>query len=133
MGIPPIGSEDTTGQGIDALEWIPQTVARTIIDSLDSVILDESDGPVILRQVARILILEASQSDDPIGLYKYGISKIQTIQTSDGPRLVFTREYILRIFEQQLKRYEEQVNRTTYSRFEDTMNSASEEIGNINL
>lgn len=72
-------------------------------------------------------------SDDPIGLYEYGIAKIEQIQVSEGTRLAFTREYILRIFEQQRKRYENEIYRTAYTGFEDTMNSASSEIGELDI
>ena len=132
MGTSPGASQENTLEGSSSSEATSeQTVARTIIDSLDSVILDEYEWPMILRHMARLFIQEVSWSDDPVGLYEYGIWKIQLIQAPDDSRLASTREYILRIFEQQKKRYEEQVYRTNYTRFEDTMNSASEEIENI--
>lgn len=130
MGSSPVVSEESDSSESNTQQ---QAVASTIIDSLDSVILDEYEWPMILRQIARLFIQEASWSDDPVALYDYGIGKIELIQAPNDSRLAATREYILRIFEQQKRRYEEQVYRTNYSRFEDTMNSASEEIENIDV
>lgn len=131
-GATPVIPEENTWNENDPQAWNNQ-VATTIIDSLDSVILDEFEGPVILRQIARLFIQEASWSDDPISLYEYGIAKIELIQAPDDSRIAYTREYILRIFEQKKKRYEDEVYRMTYSRFEDTMNSASEDIESLDF
>ena len=131
-GATPGTPEENAWNNNDPQSWNNQ-IAATIIDSLDSVILDEFEGPVILRQIARLFILEASWSENPVSLYEYGIEKISLIQAPDDSRIAYTREHILRIFEQKKKRYEDEVYRMTYSRFEDTMNSASEDIESLDF
>lgn len=81
------------------------------MDSLDSVILDESEGPIILRQIMRLFLREVELSDDPLSTYDYGIAKIESIQVESDSRLSFTQEYVLRILEQQRRRYEDEIYR----------------------
>jgi hypothetical protein len=87
------------------------SVAGTIIDSLDSSLLDDTDGPLILRQIAQLFIVEARESEDPVALYEYGITKIGALDIDPDSRLALTQTYIIRIFEQQKKRYEDNVYR----------------------
>ena len=131
MGGNPI-NETPSPIGMDPA-WSNNQAALDIIDSLDMLILDDTGWPVILRQIARLFAQEVNRSDDPIGLYEYATAKIEQIQVSEGTRLAFTREYILRIFEQQRKKYEDEVYRMAYTGFDDTMNSASEEIGELDF
>jgi hypothetical protein len=46
---------------------------------------------------------------------------------ADYSRLAFTRDYIIRIFEQQKRRYEEMIYRSVSNTYDDTYNSAAEE------
>jgi parallel beta-helix repeat protein len=101
------------------------SVAMTIMDSLDSIILDESEGPIILRQIMRLFLQEVEFSEDPLASYDYGIAKIESIQVESDSRLSFTQEYVLRILEQQRRRYEAEVYRI--ASWEEDMNSANEE------
>jgi Bacterial Ig domain len=107
---------------------VSDPLAGTIIDSLNTIMLDEIDGPMILRQIAQIFVYEASQSEDPIALYDYGMTRIKELDTMPDSRLANTQSYVLRIFERQKKRYEETVYRNIVGRLEESLNSASEDI-----
>lgn len=107
---------------IQTQESIPQ-----VFDILDSVELDEYQGPTLLRYLARMFIAESNLSNDPIGNYDYGIQLMNSFDFADYSRLAFTREYIIRIFEQQQRRYEEMVYRSLSSTYDNTYNSADEE------
>ena len=102
------------------------------LDVLDSTILDEMDGPILLRELAYMFIQEAKQSDDPIAFYDRGIEKILSLYIEEGTRLESTQKYVIRIFEQRQRQYEEALTRDISMRPEDIMNSATSEES-INL
>jgi hypothetical protein len=96
-------------------------------DILGNVELDEFQGPTLLRYLARMFILESNRSNDPQSNYEYGIEIMNSFDFDQYSRLAFTREYIIRIFEQQYRRYEEMVFRTTNTGSFNTFNSATED------
>jgi hypothetical protein len=94
--------------------------------------LDDEETPSTLRRIARIFIREAESSSDPIALYDIGIERIISLETEEGSRLAYTQEYVIRIFDQHKRRYEEMVTRNTVARPEDSFSSAaSGEIQNL--
>jgi Bacterial Ig domain len=117
------GVVEVTGQNeVQNQESVPQA-----FDILDSVELDEYQGPTLLRYLARMFIAESNVSSDPISNYDYGIELMNSFDFADYSRLAFTRDYIIRIFEQQKRRYEEMIYRSVSNTYDDTYNSAAEE------
>jgi hypothetical protein len=96
---------------IEVTSTTDKSIAGTIIDSLDTSVLDDTDGPMILRQIARLFVEEARYAEDPSTVYAYGIAKIEALDIDPDSRLAHTQAYIIRIFEQQKKRYEDTVYR----------------------
>lgn len=98
----------------------------TVLDTLDTTLLDEMDGPIFLRELARLFIRDADESDDPSGMYDLGIEKIQALDIEEGTRLESTQRYVIRIFEQRQRQYEETIMRDIVNtRPEGTFSSAN--------
>jgi hypothetical protein len=66
---------------------------------------------VILRYIARLFLQEVPREADPLSMYDYGILKVGSLVTEPDSRLALTQEYVLRIFEQQKRKYEDTVYR----------------------
>jgi hypothetical protein len=102
----------------------------SVFDSLDSVVFDDQEGPVILRQLLRVFLEEARQSADPELFYAQGIAKITELSMQvESPRMSLTISYILRVLEQHKARYEEMLMRDVLSR----TSLKSDEEDDINL
>lgn len=81
---------------------------------------DESDGSVILREIARLFIDETNKSNNVVERYDYGIERIASIEADPYSRVDFTKDYVIRIFEQQKRKYQETVERDLLSKNEET-------------
>jgi VCBS repeat-containing protein len=92
--------------------------AMTIIDTLNSVTLDEAEWPIMLRYIARLFLQEIPREADPLSMYDYGILRVGSLATEPDSRLALTQEYVLRIFEQQKRKYEDAVYRNVSWRLE---------------
>lgn len=109
---PPLQNEDETEEDV-----LGNDDTSSILDSLGSVVLDEEEGPVILRQLARAFLKEALEQEDPLAHYDYGIETVSfLLEEYDTPRMIGAIEYVLRVFEQHKRNYEAMVFRDISAR-----------------
>ncbi len=104
------------------------TLAQKVFGEIPTLMLDDFDGPAILRSMLQMFVMEADNQWDVLETYSNAIDYVGWFDFSDSKRMKNTQNYILRILERNRKHYEQIVQRDIFSRFEGELNSASEEI-----
>lgn len=98
--------------------------AASMIDSLIDTVLDELDGPIILRQIIRLFVVETDSSNDSVSAYSGALAKIRNISVESGSRMESTKKYAVRILKRNLKIYENIVYRNAVANSNNTPDSA---------
>ena len=91
-------------------------------------ILDELHGPILLRETLHMFVADTDSLEDPLSAYGRAITQVGNLEFDRGSRLSLTKEYVLRILKRNKKHFENIFLRDTMSHFEDTLDSASEQI-----
>lgn len=109
-----------SGEVIESLTGV-NTSEENSLDIIDTMEFDDVDGPILLREIARMFISETNTLQDPIEMYDYGIMKIMSIPAESASRLDLTKNYIIRLFSQQQKRYQEAIERNISLKSEENL------------
>ena len=104
-------------------------VSETFGSIVDS-ILEDFEGPFVLRNLLQIFVLRADQATDTVDVYDTAINSVETWQFTPDSRLEKTQKYILRILERNRKHYEQVVYRDMFDGFNSELDSATEAITN---
>ena len=94
---------------------------KNIIDIIDTMEFDNFEGPMLLRGLARMFIDDSKTLSNPMDAYDYAISKVESISTESGSRMDMTQNYVIRLFTQQQKRYQEAIERDLLSKNEEEL------------
>ena len=86
---------------------------------LDTLEIDDQQGPLLLRYLTRLFIAEVEVSEDPLTLLDIGIEKMMYLEVLEDSRTASTRDFLIRILEKEKRRYEEMVYRDVVNSFED--------------
>lgn len=74
--------------------------------------------------------MSADEASDTVAVYDHAIDTVGAWEFERRSALERTQKYVLRILERNRKHYEELVYRNALARFEEDLESASEEIEN---